>query len=196
MWFQPHDPDGWEAEQFRGSWCFAAVTRAVRGALLGEDRSQGEIAHDFCERVYGWGGGAATLGGSRGADVDKYLAAIGRFDADGPIAYDHVDWDTGAWDLLGRVWGAVDLDGLQQVDKKASTDPDVLGEVAAALTGRGLVVMGTQLHYLIVYGYDIPDDTADDWIPESFGIWDPTNGSKKVVDLGDYDGQDLTLVFA
>jgi hypothetical protein len=92
------------------------------------------------------------------------------------------------------------LDQLQvdvlQRDKKASTDPDVLGEVAAALTGQGLVVMGTQLHYLIVYGYDIPDDAADDWISDRFGIWDPTNGSKRVVDLGDHDGQDLTLVFA
>ena len=74
---------------------------------------------------------------------------------------------------------------------------DVLGEVAAALVAEGLVVMGTQLHYLVVYGYEIPEGVASDWIPDTFGVWDPTDASTKVVDLGDdYAGQDLTLVFA
>jgi hypothetical protein len=197
VWFEPYSPNGWEAEQFKGSWCFAAVTKAVRGSLLGDNRTQGEIAHDFCEKVYTWGGGAAALGGTRGRDVDLYLDAIGRFDSQGPIPYGSVDWSSGAWDLLGKVWGAVDLDGLKQVEKRASTDPDVLGEVAAALVGEGLVVMGTQLHYLVVYGYEIPEGVASDWIPDTFGVWDPTDASSKVVDLGDdYAGQDLTLVFA
>jgi hypothetical protein len=196
------DPSAWEAElpEARGAWCFAAVTRAVRGTLAGDDRSQPEIAHDFCTSVSTLGGGVATYGGSRGKDIDKYLTAIGQPHHPERIRHSWVE----AWvgdgsladpaPLLHAVWGEVDYDGLQTEWVKAGTDEGTVQQIAKTIENDGLVVVGTSMHTLVIYGYEIPDDAPQGYQAYGFAVWDPTDGSTKVADIGDYEGAQLVLV--
>lgn len=198
--WQPEAPEG------QGNWCYAAVTRAVRGALLGAQLSQAEIVHNFYLTINSFGGAtAAGIGGTRGAAIDAYADALGQERGAQPIPYDWVQtWIQDGQvapdvvEHLSHAWGEVNLDGLTESSiNSLSADDDSEGQVCRTIDAGGLVIVGTAMHCLVIYGYelDIEGDGDDAVVQERrFHVWDPTNGSSKVVPLGDYDGSRVTFV--
>ena len=179
MQISTYDPSGWEVEQSRGAWCFAAVTKAVRVSLLGDQTSQAEHAHNFCVKVYeDYGGGANAYAGSRAQDIDNYLAAIGQ-PGQSRITYATM---TG-WvqqnlmpdpaPLLRGVWGVPDLSGLTQDVVKAN-DEDALTKVCSTIEKGGLALAApNSMHWVVIYGYELDEQYG---VATAVWCWDPTNG--------------------
>jgi hypothetical protein len=202
---QVHDASGWQTGA--GNWCYAAATRAVRGALLGEQLRLEEIAHNFYRTIGELGGPQlAGIGGSRGAAIAKYLAQI-HFSPGGDFPYSYVEaWITAGQlgagvdprPLLREAWGDVDLAGLNQ-DSIAGSSADEATElrICQTIDANGLVVVGTSLHFKVIYGYEL--DTADDddtrVVARRFLVWDAGTGVVAgPADLADFDGDVLTFV--
>lgn len=200
MIFTTVDPGSWETEQSRGSWCFAATTKALRGHIKGDGRSQAEIAHDFCIAVSDMGGGS-VYGGSRGKDIDNYLDGIRQKPGAEHIQASWVDtWVSQGTltpdprPLLRKVWGEVDYKDLKNEWVKADTEEATRQQIARTLERGGLVVVGTANHNMLIYGYEIPDDAEPGYVVDEFWVWDPTNGSTKQMYIGDLEGNQLVLV--
>jgi hypothetical protein len=200
-----YDASGWPTGT--GNWCYAAATRAVRGALLGEQLSLEEIAHDFYRAIGDLGGpDAAGVAGTRGAAIAKYLTQI-HFSPGGDFPYSYVQ----AWvaagqlgpgvnplPLLSEAWGEVKLDGLNQESiRSSSADEATELRICQTIDANGLVVVGTALHFKVIYGYEL--DTADDddtaVVARRFLVWDAATGvAQTPADLADFDGDALTFV--
>jgi hypothetical protein len=199
-----HDASGWQTGA--GNWCYAAATRAVRGALLGEQLSLEEIAHNFYRAIGELGGpDEAGIGGTRGAAIAKYLTQI-HFSPGGDFPYSYVQ----AWvaagqlgvgvdprPLLREAWGDLDLTGLNQ-DTVTRSSADEANElrICQTIDAGGLVVVGTALHFKVIYGYEL--DTADDddtrVVARRFLVWDAGTGvAATPADLADFDGDMLTF---
>jgi hypothetical protein len=179
MLFNMHDPSGWEVEQSRGAWCFAAVTKAARGTLLNDQTSQAEHAHNFCVRVYeDYGGGANAYSGSRGQDIDKYLRAIGQPNQARITYATMTGWVQqnlmpDPTPLLRAIWGVPDLTRLTQDVVKAN-DEEALTKVCRTIEGGGLALAAPNpMHWVVVYGYEIDDEYG---VASQVWCWDPTNG--------------------
>lgn len=202
-----YNPSGWQLEDpaGAGNWCYAATTRAVRGALLNEQLAQVEIAHNFYSRINEWGGPAvAGIGGTRGTAITNYMAAIRQPAGAAPIPFAHVQ----AWvatnqlggvnpiPWLSQAWGDVHLDGLtQQSINSATADNATEERICQTLHANGLVVVGTALHFKVIYGYEMDVDDDDTVLARRFYVWDPAAGVVAApVDLADFTGDKLTFV--
>lgn len=202
-----YDPSGWQVEDpaGAGNWCYAATTRAVRGALLGEQLSQAEIAHNFYSMINQWGGPAvAGISGTRGAAITKYMTAIRQVPGNPPVPFAHVQaWvqagQLGGVDpipLLSEAWGEVNLDGLSQDSiERAAADDATEVRICQTVDANGLVVVGTALHFKVIYGYELDVDDDDNVLARRFYVWDPASGAvAQPADLGDFTGDKLTFV--
>ncbi len=146
-------------------------------------------------------GGGSAYGGSRGRDIDTYLAGIRQQPGADHIRYDWI----GSWveegqlkpdprPLLRPIWAEVDYSGLNTEWIKADTEEETRRQIAGTIERDGLVVVGTAMHSMLLYGYEIPDDAPEGYVTDQFWVWDPTNGSSKLMDIDDLAGNELVLV--
>jgi hypothetical protein len=195
-----HDPSNWRAEECKGTWCYAAVTAAVRKTLLGEVLSQEEIVHNFYMKINAWG---AQISGTRGKAIAQYAKDLGLEPTQPAISYADAKkkWGPKTGALLKEAYGEVNLDDLKQdsIQRFKNTE-DNERRVCQAIEEGGLVVVGTQLHFVLIYGYETDEPAqpspSDARPVRRFLVWDPTNASTKLVDPGDdlITGQLVTMV--
>lgn len=196
-----HQPN-WQAEdpQGAGRWCYAAVTRAVRGTLLGEVLPQQEIAHDFYLRA-NRDQQTAFLPPTTSTAITNYCGALGLEPGDEPIPLATVQgWISAEWPdpthYLRAAWGMVNLDGLTQDDLHGAQANEATElAICKSIDSGGLVVVGTGMHYLLVYGYELDVDDDDQVLARRFMTWDPADGSTDTPYLDQINGlNQLTFV--
>lgn len=194
------DPSDWLTGP--GNWCYASTTRAVRGTLLNERRSLQEIAHNFYLSIYQVGGAsAAGIAGTRGAAIDAYLAAV-QTPGYQAVSFAQVrQWITEGkitdpTSLLGEAWGEVNLAGLKEDSinsSSASAETEI--KICTTLDANGVVIVGTQLHFKVIYGYEVDVDDGENVVARRFLVWDAGTGvASTPADLADFDGSRLTFV--
>jgi hypothetical protein len=183
-----------------GYWCYAAVEQVIRLFMLSQAVSQEEVAHDFFI-AYAQAGqtGAGDVG-----TIAAYAKAVCRATTDPEIVQDMTEEefdnyydvvkstftatyaealpslqaDTENRARLGNAYGDLRLD--TDLRCKAAGPPD-WQPVVETINAGGVAVIGSRLHYQVIYGYRYDETTPNDPDRYWYQVWDPGNGNGRYV---------------
>jgi hypothetical protein len=169
----------WDAEESwgAGNLCYAATAVAIHKSLRGTNLTQTEVAHNECMRLF-----ELQLFSNRGDDIKNYALLFGLEPGAAGVPYSAANKEIvqAGKDILGQIWGTPLLEGLTVVQGGVPTDGEA--QICRIIEEGGLVVLGNQMHYVILYGYTVYESEL-----RKFKIWDPANGSNKVLEAGELD---------
>jgi hypothetical protein len=168
------DPSGWGAEEDwgRGVLCYAASTVALNRAMGARQLTQLEVAH-----LNAMGLNRANFFEVQGGEKAKQYAEMLGVVPGGEIP----TFDQGMADmakpLLGQVWGDPDYDGLN-IERHSGLDEE---EIERVLRAGGVVAANNPVHCRIIWGC-----TRYVTGLRTYKVWDPANGSSKMVEFNDF----------
>jgi hypothetical protein len=185
---QIYDPTGWAAEENwgAGSLCYAACTVALRGALEGVKLTQLQLAHETAVNMNYSG----IFEGSRGAAAKKYCENVLALEVGKPPPDFIEDVAEEGKPYLKDVWGLVGTGNLPT--KQGAYDEQ---QMVDTLKGGGLIIINTQMHNLLVYGYEAVLIDGQESGVFDFGVWDPADASVKTWDVNDFNRSATEVVY-